>query len=94
MVGLVLVIIGYVIAIAWAVWRAIRVPSMTLPEHLIPLEPDTVTFPSVLMSGVAASPVTGPTHMLRRAGFLPMVIAMPFASLTPATDIKFMHPDK
>ncbi|MFC0124398.1 hypothetical protein [Bifidobacterium apri] len=94
MVGLVLVIIGYVIAIAWAVWRAIRVPSVTIREQDITHACDTVTFSAVLMLGAAASRLTGSTPMLRLVGFILMVIAMLMALVTLATEIKFMHLDK
>lgn len=94
MVGLVLVIIGYVIAVAWAVWRVIRVPSVSIREQDITHACDTVAFSAVLLLGAAASRLTEGTPMFQLAGFILMVIAMLMALVTLATEIKFMHLDK
>lgn len=94
MVGLVLVIIGYVIAIAWAVWRVIRVPSVNIREQDITHACDTVAFSVVLMLGAAASRLTVSIPILRLASLALMVIAMLMALVTLATEIKFMHLDK
>lgn len=94
MVGLTLTIIGYVIAIAWAVWRVVRVPSVNIREQDMTHVRDTVAFSVVLLFGAAASRMTGSTPMLRLASLVLMVIAMLMSLVTLATEIKFMHLDK
>ena len=94
MVGLTLTIIGYVIAIAWAVWRVIRVPSVNIREQDITHACDTVAFSAVLMLGAAATRMTVSTPMLRLASLALMVIALLMALVTLVTEIKFMHLDK
>lgn len=94
MVGLVLVIIGYVIAIAWAVWRAVRVPSVSIREQDITHACDTVAFSAVLMLGAIASRLTETMPILRLASLALMVIALLMSLVTLVTEIKFMHLDK
>ena len=94
MVGLTLTIIGYVIAIAWAVWRVIRVPSVNIREQDMTHVRDTVAFSAVLLLGAAASRMTETMPMLRLASLALMVIALLMALVTLATEIKFMHLDK
>ena len=94
MLGLTLTIIGYVIAIAWAVWRVIRVPSVNIREQDMTHVRDTVAFSVVLLLGAAASRLTETMPMLRLASLALMVIALLMALVTLATEIKFMHIDK
>ena len=94
MIGLVLTVIGYVIAIAWAVWRVVRVPSVNIHEQDMTHVRDTVAFSVVLLLGAASSRMTGSTPMLRLASLALMVIAMLMSLVTLATEIKFMHLDK
>ena len=94
MVGLILTVIGYALAIAWAVWRVARVPSVNIREQDITHACDTVAFSAVLLLGAASSRMTGSTPMLRLASLALTVIAMLMSLVTLATEIKFTHIDK
>lgn len=94
MVGLILTVIGYVLAIAWIAWRIIRIPSIDIREQDNRSCLDTSLANGVLLLGYTAQYAGHPTSEVRIAAFLLVLLGLVFLLVTLAADIKFTHIDK
>lgn len=93
MVGLILTVIGYVLAIAWIAWRIIRIPAVNLWEQDSRILKDgTTAFIVFMLGNVGLATTSNPT--VGGAAFLLALLGIVFLLVTLAADIKFTHIDK
>ena len=87
MLGLILTVIGYVLAIAWIAWRIIRIPAVNLREQENQILKDCTTAFIVFMLGdVGLATTSNPT--VGGAAFLLVIIGIILLFLVLADEIR------
>ena len=94
MVGLILTVIGYVIAVGWLAWRIIRIPAVNIREQDNRSCLDASLANGVLLLGYTAQYAGHTTSEVKVAAFLLALLGIVFLLVTLAADIKFTHLDK
>lgn len=94
MVGLVLTVIGYVLAVGWLAWRIIRIPSIDFREQYTRSLLDTTFAEGVLLLGLIAPHMGHTTSETRGAAYLLIIIGLVFELIVFASNNRFTHTNK
>lgn len=94
MIGLILTVIGYVLAIAWIAWRIIRIPAIDIREQDNRSLLDLTFAEGVLLLGLIAPHMGHTTSETRGAAFLLIFIGLVIELIVFASDNRFTHTNK